>query len=144
MEKTLTPRQKRFVDEYLVDLNATQAAIRSGYKEHTAKEQGYDLLTRTHIKAAVADRMRSREERTQVSQDLVVKRLAKFAFESIPLDEIKHSDVIKCLELLGKHLGMFEKEKINMTDEELIERARKIFLPDTKKKESDDRLENYN
>ena len=58
----LTAKQKRFIDEYLLDLNATQAAIRAGYSEKTAKEIGYENLTKPHILTAIQDRMKELEE----------------------------------------------------------------------------------
>ena len=51
----MTPKQQRFVEEYLIDLNATQAAIRAGYSKHTANEQGSQLLAKLSIQAAVAE-----------------------------------------------------------------------------------------
>lgn len=70
----LKPKQQAFVDEYLVDLNATQAAIRAGYSERTANEQGARLLANVSVQAAIRERMRDREERTEITQDKVLKR----------------------------------------------------------------------
>ena len=69
----LEPRQQRFVDEYLVDLNAAQAAIRAGYSEKTAKEIGYENLTKPHIAAAIAEARRRQQERTQITADAVLR-----------------------------------------------------------------------
>lgn len=71
----LTPKQARFVEEYLVDLCATRAAIRAGYSEKTAAEQGYDLLRRPHIADALRKEQQKRSERVHVSQDYVLRRL---------------------------------------------------------------------
>ncbi len=76
----LTPKQRRFVDEYLVDLNATQAAIRAGYSPKTANEQGARLLAKVSVHAAIAERMKARQERTEITQDRVLKEMAKLAF----------------------------------------------------------------
>jgi phage terminase small subunit len=65
----LTPKQLRFVDEYLVDLNATQAAIRAGYSAKTANEQGARLLSNVMVQAALAERMKAREQRTEVNDE---------------------------------------------------------------------------
>lgn len=78
--RKLTPKQQRFVDEYLVDLNATQAAIRAGYSPKTAGQIGERLLKKVEIQQALAKRMKAREQRTEVTQDRVVKELAKVAF----------------------------------------------------------------
>ena len=68
----LTEKQQRFVDEYLVDLNATQAAIRAGYSAATANEQGAQLLAKLSIQTAVAAGRKQQQERTQISSDRVV------------------------------------------------------------------------
>lgn len=78
--RKLTPKQQRFVEEYLVDLNATQAAIRAGYSPKTANEQGARLLVNVSVQAAIQEAMKSREQRTEVTQDRVVKELSKIAF----------------------------------------------------------------
>ena len=79
----LTDKQARFVEEYLVDLNATQAAIRAGYSEKTANEQGPRLLVNVSVSQAIAKAQLARSKRTEVTQDRVVKELAKIAFADI-------------------------------------------------------------
>ena len=79
----LTPKQGRFVEEYLVDLNATQAAIRAGYSTKTAKAIGHENLARPNLAQAIQDAMTERSKRTEVSQDRVVKELARIAFASL-------------------------------------------------------------
>ncbi len=79
----LTDKQDRFVEEYLIDLNATQAAIRAGYSPQTAMEQGYQLLRKTSVQDAIAQSMAERSKRTGVNQDRVVLELAKIAFVKI-------------------------------------------------------------
>ncbi len=69
----LTPRQTRFVDEYLIDLNATQAAIRAGYSAKNADKIGPELLGKTRVSAAIAEAQAKRSERVSVSQDDVVR-----------------------------------------------------------------------
>lgn len=78
--RKLTPRQSRFVDEYLVDLNATQAAIRAGYSAKTSASQGERLLRNVEIQAAITAAMKARQERTEITQDRVLAELAKIAF----------------------------------------------------------------
>ncbi|EIM39504.1 bacteriophage terminase small subunit [Acinetobacter sp. HA] len=73
----LTPKQQRFVEEYLIDLNATQAAIRAGYSERTANEQGSRLLANVSVSGAIAEAQAKREERTQIDADYVLKRLVE-------------------------------------------------------------------
>lgn len=79
----LTPKQERFVEEYLCDLNATQAAIRAGYSEKRASEIGYQLLQKTTVSNAIETAIKKREERTDITQDMVVAQLAKIAFLDI-------------------------------------------------------------
>lgn len=76
----LNDKQRRFVDEYLKDLNATQAAIRAGYSAKRADSIGYENLRKPEIADAVAERMRARSERTEITQDRVLKELARLAF----------------------------------------------------------------
>lgn len=78
----LTAKQQRFCDEYLIDLNATQAAIRAGYSEKTAMEQGYQLLQKTSVAEYIAERKQDRVERTEITQDMVLKELANIAFSN--------------------------------------------------------------
>lgn len=80
MAGSLTPRQQRFVLEYLVDLNATQAAIRAGYSAKTAKQQGARLLTYADIAAEVQTRRERLSARTQVTAERVIQELARLAF----------------------------------------------------------------
>lgn len=79
----LTPKQQRFADEYIIDLNATQAAIRAGYSVKTAREQACVLLTNLNIQAAVQKALKKRAERTQITADRVLEELAKIAFSNI-------------------------------------------------------------
>ena len=79
----LTAKQRRFVDEYLIDLNATQAAIRSGYSPRTANEQAARMLAKVSIHAYVSDRMKAREKRTEITQDRVLRELEKIGFADI-------------------------------------------------------------
>ena len=140
-----TPKQKRFVEEYLIDLNATQAAIRAGYSPETAREIGAENLTKPNISAAIAKAMAERSKRTGVNQDRIVLELAKIAFvnpadvtdpenamildtaaiqsvkvKTIPTKdgegterEIRFHDKIRALELLGRHVGMWN-DKLNV------------------------------
>ncbi|RFD33856.1 terminase small subunit [Pseudomonas sp. GL93] len=79
----LTAKQQRFVDEYLIDLNATQAAIRAGYSKKTARQIADQNLSKLDIKAALEKRMQSRSARTEITQDMVLRELAKIGFSDI-------------------------------------------------------------
>lgn len=76
----LTPKQERFIEEYLIDLNATQAAIRAGYSPKTANEQGNRLLANVSVRTCVDKAMAERSRRTGISQDRVIMELARIGF----------------------------------------------------------------
>ena len=116
----LKGKQARFVEEYLVDLNATQAAIRAGYSPKTARSQGNRLLTHVDIQAALSEAYMKRSERTELTQDWVLRGLEENtnrALCRVPVldNEGKEtgdwtyqgSVANRSLELIGKHLGMF-------------------------------------
>ena len=114
----MTPKQRLFVEEYLIDLNATQAAIRAGYSAKNADKIGSELLGKTRVAAAVMARMKVRSERLAIDADRVLQEIAKFAFA--PLDtseaaEVKVSEKLSALKLLGEHLGLFVQRRINYT-----------------------------
>ena len=83
MSVKLPPNQARFVHEYLVDLNATQAAIRAGYSAKTAQEQSARLLSKAIVKSAVEAAIGKRERRTEVKADQVIAELALLAFSNV-------------------------------------------------------------
>jgi phage terminase small subunit len=76
----LTPKQRQFVLEYAVDLNAKAAAMRAGYSQRMAKAIGWELLRKPHVAAAIAAEMAAREKRTRVSADRVLEQLARMAY----------------------------------------------------------------
>lgn len=149
----MTEKQKRFVEEYLMDLNATQAAIRAGYKVDNARQIAAENLAKPYIAEAIEKALAERSRRTGINQDRVIQELAKIAFvniadvvgsdceilpdaneadlaaiesvkvKTIPTKsgetgverEVKLSSKLKALELLGKHLGMWnDKMDVNM------------------------------
>ncbi len=79
----MTPKQQLFVDEYLIDLNATQAAIRAGYSAKTAYSIGDENLKKPEIAAAVKKAMNERAARTGITADMVIGELAKIGFSDI-------------------------------------------------------------
>lgn len=116
----LTEKQRRFVEEYPVDWNATQAAIRAGYKEKAAYRTGWENLRKPQIQEAIARQVEDRSNRTQVTQDYVIKMLVKnleraMQYEAVldddgnAIGEYRYAGNVanKALELLGRHLGMF-------------------------------------
>lgn len=83
----MTEKQKRFCDEYLIDLNATQAAIRAGYKAENARQIATENLAKPYIRARIDTEIAERSRRTGVNADRVVQELAKIAF-------VKATDII--------------------------------------------------
>lgn len=99
----LTEKQKRFCEEYLIDLNATQAALRAGYKN---SDVGRRLVTKSHVSAYIEKLREEQQQRTEITADTVLGELAKIA--AADGVEITGKEKIKALELLGKHLGLFQ------------------------------------
>ena len=98
----LTEKQKRFCEEYLIDLNATQAALRAGYKDENT---GRKLTTKKHVLDYIARLRSEQSQRTGISADTVLQELSRIAMtEGV---EISGKEKLKALELLGKHLGLF-------------------------------------
>lgn len=83
MKRELTQKQKMFVREYLIDLNATQAAIRAGYSAKTAGWIGPQLLGKTHIADAIQQCMTKRADRLDIDADNVLQEIAKLAFSDV-------------------------------------------------------------
>lgn len=77
----MTPKQERFVQEYLIDLNATQAAIRAGYSVKTARQIGEQNLSKLDVASAISQAQEKRAARTEITQDMVLRELAKVGFQ---------------------------------------------------------------
>ncbi len=146
----LTPRQERFVQEYLVDLNATQAAIRAGYSKRRASEIGHQQLLKPAVAEAIAAAKKERSERVQVDADYVVRHLVnlvELSMQKKPCHTMKgeqESDengnplwtavdgksAARALELLARHVGML-KDKLELThaiDPEALEDMRRSIV----------------
>ena len=99
----MNAKRRRFVDEYLIDLNATQAAIRAGYSPHTAIKQGSRLLTFVDVRAAVDAGLKERSQRVQVTADDVARET--WALATGP--GIPPATRVAALALMSKHTGGF-------------------------------------
>lgn len=111
MTRDLTPKQQRFVEEYLVDLNATQAATRAGYSARTANEQGARLLAHVSVASAIEEAKAKRSERTEITQDYVVGVIHETIQRCSDDEAYNPQAVLKGAELLGRHLQMFVDRK---------------------------------
>ena len=115
----LTPKQSRFVDEYLIDLNATQAAIRAGYSEKTADVIGAENLVKPCIKQAIDEALAKRSQKTErkaadVLADIQeLAQAAKLECLADPKNSALLNATIKALELEGKHLGVAQRIDID-------------------------------
>lgn len=134
-EKKMTAKQQRFCDEYLIDLNATQAAIRAGYSEKTANEQGSRLLTKVSVKEYIEKRMAEKEKNLIADQDevlryltavlrgeseseeIVIENIGDFTSEARTMKKApSEKDKLKAAELLGKRYSLFKDNvKLNVT-----------------------------
>ena len=120
----LTPKQQRFVEEYLIDLNATQAAIRAGYAKKRADQIGYENLRKPEIRVSIEQAISERSERTRITADQVLiglSALAKRCMRAVPVmikgpngktieSGVYKADTpgaLRALELLGRHLNLF-------------------------------------
>lgn len=112
----LTPKQERFVEEYLVDLNATQAAIRAGYSAKTANRVASENLSKPDIAAAVQSQRAKVSERTMRTVADVLADIGRVRANAMqPVVDpdtgvesmLSHKDALKALEMEGKHLGAF-------------------------------------
>lgn len=104
----LTPKQQRFVDEYLIDLNATQAAIRAGYSEKTSYSIGQENLNKPEIILAIEKRQSKLQAKTEITQEWVLQKYMEL-IEGAD-DSVKKG----ALDSVGKHLGMF-KDKLEIS-----------------------------
>jgi len=118
----LRPKQAAFVAEYLIDLNATQAAIRSGYSESTARAISCELLTKPDIQDAIMEAMQKRAARTGITQDKVLNDIELIKQDAMKSkidkggDEamVNHAAALKACELQGRHLKMWN-DKLDIT-----------------------------
>lgn len=125
----LTPKQQRFVEEYLIDLNATQAYIRAGFSEKLANTNAAKLLQNTTIAKAIEDARKEVSEKAQVTVEMVVQGLLN---EAKDLSEgSTQSARVSAWAHLGKHLGMF-KDKIEHTGKDggAIDLSLKVVFED--------------
>ena len=105
MAGKLTPKQERFVEEYLVDLNATKAAARAGYSERTANEQGARLLVNVSVQKAIQEAKQSRATRIAVNAEDVLRGVIEVTM--LAREEGDFKTALKGYELQGKHIGMW-------------------------------------
>lgn len=111
-KKKLTPKQFKFVQEYLIDMNATQAAIRAGYSEKTAYSQGQRLLKKGEVQDLLNKKQEQHEIQCDIKKEDIIKDLIKIKEDNI---EEWPPHALKALEMLNRMLGYNEPEKIDHT-----------------------------
>jgi len=121
----LTAKQKKFVAEYLIDLNATQAAIRSGYSTRNADKIGSELLGKTRVSAAIQEAMKKREQRTEITQDMVLQRW--WAIANADPNELIYHRRVCCRHCFGRDHAYQWIDEVEY-DQAVIE-ARKLQQP---------------
>lgn len=134
MMANMTPKQKRFCDEYLIDLNATQAAIRAGYSEKTAYSIGVENLKKPEIKNYIAERMAEKESELIADQDEVLQYLTSVmrgktqssvlalcgdGCQEVIEKNPDEKERLKAAELLGKRYGLYTEKVEQQVDMEL-------------------------
>lgn len=146
-DKPLTDKQKRFAQEYIVDLNGKQAAIRAEYSAATAEQQASRLLSNVKVSEYLQTLMNKRSERTEVDADYVIKgfmdlhnqctgkakvRVSDSEGNDIEKYIYEHAGAGKALESLGKHLKMFTEKHEHvhrlddMSDDDLENKLRQL------------------
>ena len=125
MEKELTAKQKRFCDEYLICLNATQAAIKAGYSKNTARNIGHENLTKPDIREYIEKRMAEKEEALIAKQDEVLKYLT-----SVMRRELKEVAVVTTMEkrvfYAPDEKGTMRKNEVTKETPKLVEYPAKL------------------
>lgn len=166
----LTDKQERFCQEYMVDLNAKQAAVRAGYSENTAKEIGCENLTKPNVQNRIAELKAVVLKRTEIDVDKLINELRNFAYSDITetlmltadqlkelapevrrlisgfkrttrtstnekgrvtIDEVielKFIDKLKAIEMLNKHIGLYEKDNSQKSLLNGIDKAKVTFV----------------
>ena len=125
----LNAKQKRFVVEYLVDLNATQAAIRAGYSKKTAGVMGYENLSKPQIAEAVAKAQHEAQERIEYTSDQWRRDVMRIATDAEQNGDI--TNALKGRDMLGKSLGIYsEKRDITSSDGSMTPTSIIIKAPD--------------
>lgn len=118
--RELTPKQQRFVEEYLIDLNGTRAAIRAGYSAKTANQQAARLLANVNVQAAVSVARKEQSDKAKIDAGYVLDRLRREA--EFTGEGASHSARVQALTQLGKHLGMFvERHEVKTSTRLVVE-----------------------
>jgi len=122
-DKQLTPKQAAFCREYMIDLNATQAAIRAGYSEKTATIIGFENLTKPNIAERIAKASEKMCKKSEINAEYVLNGIKAIADDT----KARDTDKLKAYELIGKHLALFTDKIDHTTKGDKITQPRIIF-----------------
>ena len=128
-ERKLTPKQARFVEEYLLDLNATQACIRAGYTQKNAASVGSQLLQKTQVQSAISRAKEKRSKESGIDAKWVLENAVDLYSKSsesysYPINEkgesvtrfVDSACAAKCLDMIAKHVGFYEADNKRLLD----------------------------
>lgn len=106
MDQKLTLKQSRFIDEYMIDGNATQAAVRAGYSKHTAAKIGTENLHKPAIRDEIEIRRRLMSEKTMIDAAYVLRQAQKLHERCMASETFDASNAARSLDLIGKHINV--------------------------------------
>ena len=122
--KSLTAKQQAFIQEYIIDWNATQAAIRAGYAVNSARQEGTRLLSNAYVSAVIKEKQREIMKQMDLKAEDVIYDLVRLKDMCIKLDEKGKpqdaANAVKCLAYLGNNLGLWKKEPFDEGGVELV------------------------
>ena len=133
-KQKLTAKQEKFCQEYIKDLNGTQAAIRAGYSKHTANLIACENLTKPNIQAHLKSLMDKVADRNNVTIDSLIKDL--LAIKDCSMNDDDRNSALKAIDMLARHLGFYEKD--NKRDIQVSGQPVIMFGDTSKSKDSKD------
>jgi phage terminase small subunit len=120
----LTTKMENFVNEYFVDLNASAAVLRAGYRTSSPNKMAVKLMNHPLVRTAIDERKEERREKTELTADYVITKLVAIADKT---EDLNPQASLRALELLGKHLGLYrDRQEISGPDGEAIQMEQKV------------------
>ena len=115
----ISPKQARFVREYLIDMNGKQAAIRAGYSPRSAEQQASRLLVNAKVAEAVRRGIEKHAKALDLKAEDVLRELADIGYTPVDTEDVRVADKLRALETLAKHLGLLKDDvKVNVSADE--------------------------
>jgi len=121
--KTLSPKMRAFIDEYMVSQNASEAVLKAGYKTRNQNRIASELLRHPLVSAEIEKRLAEKQEKTELRADYLVNKLIAI----IDNDDQRTSDQLKAIELAGKTLALWrERQEVTGADGDAIKMEQKV------------------